>query len=58
MAAGALVVMVDRDEAAMKLLSDKHGDAVIPLRINLLDPKDCAVTLITSRKQAHRLLGM
>jgi len=42
LAAGARVVMVDRDEAAMKLLSDKHGDAVIPLRINLLDPKDCA----------------
>ena len=42
LAAGARVVMVDRDEAAMKLLSDKHGDALIPLRINLLDPKDCA----------------
>ena len=42
LAAGARVVMVDRDEAAMKALCDKHGDALIPLRINLLDAKDCA----------------
>jgi ribitol 2-dehydrogenase len=35
-------VMVDRDEAAMQALCDKHGAALIPLRINLLDPKDCA----------------
>jgi ribitol 2-dehydrogenase len=45
LAAGARVVMVDRDEAAMKALSGKHGDALIPLRINLLDPKDCATLL-------------
>jgi ribitol 2-dehydrogenase len=45
LAAGARVVMVDRDEAAMKALSRKHGDALIPLRINLLDPKDCATLL-------------
>ncbi len=42
LAAGARVVMVDRDEAAMQALRDKHGDALIPLRINLLDAKDCA----------------
>lgn len=40
--AGARVVMVDRDEAAMAALRGRHGDAVMPLRINLLDPKDCA----------------
>ncbi len=40
--AGARVVMVDRDEAAMAALRGQHGDAVMPLRINLLDPKDCA----------------
>src|ERR1700692_2933693 len=45
LAAGARVVMVDRDEAAMKALCSKHGDAVIPLRINLLDAKDCATLL-------------
>ena len=42
LAAGARVVLVDRDEAALQALAEKHGSAVIPLRINLLDPKDCA----------------
>ena len=42
LAAGARVVMVDRDEAALKALSSEHGGAVIPLRIDLLDAKDCA----------------
>jgi ribitol 2-dehydrogenase len=45
LAAGARVVMVDRDEAAMKALCDKHGDALMSLRINLLDAKDCASLL-------------
>src|SRR5260370_17476927 len=45
LAAGSLVVMVDRDEAALKALCNKHGDAVIPLVIDLLDPKDCATLL-------------
>jgi len=45
LAAGARVVMVDRDEAAMKALCDQHGDALMALRINLLDPKDCATLL-------------
>ena len=42
LAAGSRVVMVDRDEAALKALSKKHGDAVTPLVVDLLDPKDCA----------------
>ena len=42
LAAGARVVMVDRDEAAMRAVCDKYGDAVIPLPIDLLDPKACA----------------
>ncbi|BDT69089.1 ribitol 2-dehydrogenase [Comamonadaceae bacterium OS-1] len=42
LAAGARVVMVDRDEAAMQAVCSKYGDAVSALRINLLDPKDCA----------------
>ena len=45
MALGARVVMADRDEAALKSLCEKHGEAAIPLAIDLLDPKDCA-TLI------------
>ena len=36
LAAAARVVMVDRDEAALKALVNKHGDAVIPLVIDLL----------------------
>jgi ribitol 2-dehydrogenase len=42
LALGARVVMVDRDEAALRTLSGRHGDAVIPLIVDLLDPKDCA----------------
>ncbi len=42
LAAGARVAMVDRDEKALKALKDRHGDAVIPLVIDLLDPGACA----------------
>jgi ribitol 2-dehydrogenase len=53
LAAGSRVVMVDRDEAALKALCNKHGDAVIALVIDLLDPKDCATLLPRSlRRQA------
>jgi ribitol 2-dehydrogenase len=45
LAAGARVAMVDRDEAALNALHDKHGDAVVPVVIDLLDPKDCATLL-------------
>jgi len=45
LAAGARVVMVDRDEAALKSLRTRLGDAAIPLRIDLLDSKDCATLL-------------
>lgn len=45
LAAGARVVMVDRDEAAMQRLCAQHGPAVMPLRINLLDAADCATLL-------------
>ena len=42
LALGSRVVLVDRDEAALKALCNKHGDGMIPLVIDLLDPKDCA----------------
>jgi ribitol 2-dehydrogenase len=42
LAAGARVVMADRDEATLKALAGKLGDAVTPLTVDLLDPKDCA----------------
>ncbi|MCK9689318.1 SDR family oxidoreductase [Scleromatobacter humisilvae] len=41
-AAGARVVMVDRDEAALKAACAPHGDAMLPLVIDLLDAKACA----------------
>lgn len=40
--AGARVVVVDYNEAALAALHAKHGDQLIPLVINLLDPKSCA----------------
>ena len=42
LAAGARVVTADRDEAALKALHGRHGDTVIPLAVDLLDPKECA----------------
>jgi ribitol 2-dehydrogenase len=39
---GSRVVMVDRDDTALDALCVKHGEAVIPLPIDLLDAKDCA----------------
>ena len=55
LAAGARVVMVDRDEAAMKALCSKHGDSAIPLRINLLDAKECATLLPSALKLADQV---
>ena len=45
LAAGARVVAVDRDHAALATLHAKHGDALIPLVIDLLDADDCASLL-------------
>ena len=42
LAAGARVAMVDRDVAALTALRAKHGEAVIPLVLDLLDAKECA----------------
>ena len=36
LAAGARVVMVDRDEVALKALRAKHGDGMLPLVIDLI----------------------
>lgn len=41
-AEGARVVFVDYNEAALKAIAAKHGDAAIPLAIDLLDADDCA----------------
>jgi ribitol 2-dehydrogenase len=45
LSAGARVVLVDRDEAALAAVCEKHGDAVVPLVLDLLDPKACATLL-------------
>jgi ribitol 2-dehydrogenase len=55
LASGARVAMVDRDEAALKALSAKHGDAMIPLAIDLLDPKDCATLVPRVLERAGRI---
>ena len=55
LAAGARVVVADRDEAAMKGLVEKHGSAVIPLRIDLLDPKDCATLVPRALEMAGQV---
>ena len=55
LAAGARVVMVDRDEAALKALGARHGDKMIPLVIDLLDPKACATLLPKVLEKAGQL---
>ncbi len=55
LAAGARVVVIDRDQAALKTLREKHGEALIPLVIDLLDPKDCATLLPKVLERAGQL---
>ncbi|MET4386833.1 ribitol 2-dehydrogenase [Bradyrhizobium sp. F1.4.3] len=55
LAAGACVVMVDRDAAALKALRDKRGDAAIPLVIDLLDARECATLLPRVLEKAGQL---
>jgi ribitol 2-dehydrogenase len=47
--------MIDRDATALKALSQKHGAALTPLVIDLLDPKDCATLLPRILEAAGRL---
>jgi ribitol 2-dehydrogenase len=55
LAAGARVVMVDRNEEALQALRDRHGEAAIPLVIDLLDPADCASLLRSVLEKASQL---
>ncbi len=55
LAAGARVVVIDRDQATLKTLREKHGEALIPLVIDLLDPKDCATLLSKVLERAGQL---
>lgn len=45
LAAEAQVVVVDNNEAALSALTQTYGNSVVPLAIDLLDPKSCS-TLI------------
>ena len=54
-AAGARVVMVDRDEAALTALCARHGAGMMPLVIDLLDPKACASLVPVALAQAGRI---
>jgi ribitol 2-dehydrogenase len=51
LAGGARVAMADRDEAALRSHALRHGDAVIPIAIDLLDASECA-TLVPRVLQA------
>lgn len=53
--AGARLIMVDRDAAALDRLRDKHGASVTPLVLDLLDPKACATLLPRILEIAGRL---
>ncbi|MET7241958.1 SDR family oxidoreductase [Methylobacterium sp. EM32] len=55
LAAGARVVLVDRDEAALTKLCATHGEAAIPLPLDLLDPAACADLLPRILAAAGRL---
>jgi ribitol 2-dehydrogenase len=54
-AAGARVVMVDRDAAALKTACTPHGDAMLPLVIDLLDAKACATLVPAALALAGRI---
>ena len=51
LAAGARVVLVDRDAAALDAACRRLGAAAIPLQLDLLDPRACATLL-------PRILGL
>ncbi|SEP44888.1 ribitol 2-dehydrogenase [Methylobacterium sp. ap11] len=55
LAAGARVVLVDRDEAALATLCARHGAAALPLPLDLLDPAACAGLLPRILDAAGRL---
>jgi ribitol 2-dehydrogenase len=54
-AAGARVVMVDRDAAALQAACAPHGDAMLPLVIDLLDAQACASLVPRAIAQAGRI---
>jgi len=53
--AGARVVMVDRDTAALAAACAPHGDAMLPLVIDLLDAQACATLVPAALALAGRI---
>lgn len=53
--AGARVVLIDRDTKALAAACAPHGDAAIPLVIDLLDAQQCATLMPQVIKLAGRL---
>jgi ribitol 2-dehydrogenase len=54
-AAGARVVFADRDEAALETICAKHGDAAIPLPVDLLNAESCASMVPGAIEKAGRI---
>lgn len=55
LAAGARVALIDRDEESLQKLHALHGDAVIPVPTDLLDPKQCAALVPRLLKETGQL---
>lgn len=55
LSAGARVVLVDRDEAALAQLCGARGGAAMPLVIDLLDPKACATLVPRALEMAGQI---
>ena len=54
-AAGARVIIADRDEPAMAEMVAEHGNAIVPLPIDLLDPAQCAKMIPRALELAGRV---
>jgi ribitol 2-dehydrogenase len=54
-AAGARVVMVDRDAGALRAACAPHGDAMLPLQLDLLDTAACASLVPRALEKAGRI---
>ena len=55
LAGGARVVLVDRDAAGLAAMQAAHGDAVIPLQLDLLDAAQCRTLVPQVLARAGRL---
>ncbi|HPG23446.1 MAG TPA: SDR family NAD(P)-dependent oxidoreductase, partial [Amaricoccus sp.] len=54
-AAGARVVLADRDEKALGALRSRLGEAAVPLVVDLLDLESCAAMVPGALEKAGRI---